>query len=83
MLVPVGGIFLAHFVVLRSKVDVEGIYKTERMPAFTVAGVAAWLLGFAVYKLAAPIGATLPALATSMLVYLLLGQRGAGPRGRY
>lgn len=83
VLVPVGGIFLAHFVVLRSKVDVAGIYKTETMPAFTVAGVAAWILGFAVYKLAAPIGATLPALATSMLVYLLLGQRGAGPRGRY
>ncbi|MDP3719037.1 MAG: cytosine permease [Acidobacteriota bacterium] len=83
VLVPVGGIFLAHFVVLRAKVDVDGIYQTARMPAFTAAGVAAWLLGFAVYKLAAPIGATLPALATSMIVYLLLGQRGAGPRGRY
>ena len=83
VLVPVGGIFLAHFVVLRAKVDVEGIYQTAQMPAFTAAGVAAWLLGFAAYKLAAPIGATLPALATSMIVYLLLGQRGAGPRGRY
>lgn len=72
VLVPVGGIFLAHFVVLRSKVDVEGIYKTETMPAFTVAGAAAWLLGFAVYKLAAPIGATLPSLATSMIVFLLI-----------
>jgi len=82
VLVPVGGIFLAHFVVLRSKVDVAAIYQTARMPAFTAAGVAAWLLGFAVYKLAAPIGATLPALATSMIVYSLLGQRGAGPRGR-
>lgn len=72
VLVPVGGIFLAHFVVLRAKVDVAGIYQTERMPAFTAAGVAAWLLGFAVYKLAAPIGATLPALATSMAVFLLI-----------
>ncbi|MDP2318289.1 MAG: cytosine permease [Acidobacteriota bacterium] len=72
VLVPVGGIFLAHFVVLRAKIDVEGIYQTARMPAFTAAGVAAWLLGFAVYKLAAPIGATLPALATSMIVFLLV-----------
>ncbi len=72
VLVPVGGIFLAHFVVLRAKVDVAGIYQTARMPAFNVAGAAAWLLGFAVYKLAAPIGATLPALATSMVVFVLV-----------
>ena len=72
VLVPVGGIFLAHFVVLGAKVDVEGIYKTEHMPSFTVAGVVAWLAGFAVYKLAAPIGATLPSLGTAMLVFLLI-----------
>ncbi len=72
VLVPVGGIFLAHFVVLRSKVDVAAIYQTAAMPAFNLAGVAAWVLGFAVYQLAAPIGATLPALATSMAVFLLV-----------
>lgn len=78
VLVPVGGIFLAHFVVLRAKVDVEGIYQTAGMPAFTVAGVAAWVLGFAVYKLAAPIGATLPALATSMIAYLVIRRTDIG-----
>ena len=72
VLVPVGGIFLAHFVVLRAKVDVAAIYKTELMPAFSIAGLAAWILGFVVYKLAAPIGATLPSLATSMIVFLLI-----------
>ncbi len=72
VLVPVGGIFLAHFVVLRSKVDVAAIYQTAAMPAFNLAGVAAWVLGFAAYQLAAPIGATLPALATSMAVFLLV-----------
>jgi len=83
VLVPVGGIFLAHFVVLRAKVDVEAIYQTKGMPAFTVAGLAAWTAGFAVYQLAAPIGATLPALATSMVVYWLLSQRAAKvPRTR-
>jgi len=72
VLVPVGGIFLAHFVVMRAKVDVEGIYRTETMPAFTAAGMSAWIVGFAVYKLAAPIGATLPSLAASMIVFLLV-----------
>ncbi len=72
VLVPVGGIFIAHFVVLRAKVDVEGTYRTAAMPAFTAAGVAAWLGGFIAYKLAAPIGATLPSLAASMLVFLLV-----------
>ena len=72
VLVPVGGIFLAHFVVLRAKVDVEGIYQTATMPAFTAAGMSAWIIGFAVYKLAAPIGATLPSLAASMIVFLLV-----------
>ena len=39
------------------------------MPAFNLAGIAAWILGFIVYKLAAPIGATFPALGTSIVVY--------------
>ncbi len=72
VLVPVGGIFLAHFVVLRARVDVAGIYRTEAMSAFTVAGVAAWVCGFAAYQLASPIGSTLPALAASMMAYLLI-----------
>ncbi|MGE0866180.1 MAG: cytosine permease [Vicinamibacterales bacterium] len=72
VLVPVGGIFLAHFVVLRARVNVEAVYQTGTLPAFTAAGLAAWVCGFAVYKIAAPIGATLPALAASMAAYLLI-----------
>src|SRR5688572_32738998 len=72
ILVPVGGVFLAHFVVMRKRVDIDAIYRIERMPLFNLAGMTAWILGFAVYKLAAPIGATLPALGTSIVVYLLL-----------
>jgi NCS1 family nucleobase:cation symporter-1 len=77
VLVPVGGVFLAHFVILKRPVDVEAVYALERLPGFTLSGVAAWATGFAVYKLAAPIGATLPALATSTIVYALAsrGQR--------
>jgi NCS1 family nucleobase:cation symporter-1 len=72
ILVPVGGVFLAHFVVMRKRVDIDAIYRFATLPAFNLAGIAAWLLGFVVYKLAAPIGATLPALGTSIVVYLLL-----------
>jgi NCS1 family nucleobase:cation symporter-1 len=72
VLVPVGGVFLAHFVVMRRPIDIERIYHIEMMPAVTIPGLAAWALGFAVYKLAAPIGATLPALGTSIAVYVLL-----------
>jgi purine-cytosine permease-like protein len=74
VLVPVGGVFLAHFVVLRRTVDIEAVYRPERLSAFTLAGMAAWALGFVVYRLAAPIGATLPALATSIVIYLLLSR---------
>jgi purine-cytosine permease-like protein len=76
ILVPVGGVFLAHFIALRRPVDVARIYNTASLPAFSVAGVAAWIAGIIAYKLAAPIGATLPALATSMLVYVALECRG-------
>ena len=72
ILVPVGGVFLAHFVLLRRPIDIGALYDPKRLPAISIAGVAAWILGFVVYKLAAPIGATLPALATSMIVYSLL-----------
>ena len=74
VLVPVGGVFLAHFVAMRMPLDVARLYDPTRLPAFNTAGMIAWAAGFAVYKLAAPIGATLPALATSMIAYALLGR---------
>jgi hypothetical protein len=70
ILVPVGGVF-----VLRKTIDIARIYDAAALPAFNVAGLAAWAAGFIVYKLAAPIGATLPALATSMLLYAVLAGR--------
>ena len=72
ILVPVGGVFLAHFVVMRKRVDANAVYSVDALRSFNLAGIAAWIAGFVVYKLAAPIGATLPALGTSILVYLLL-----------
>ena len=75
ILVPVGGVFLSHFVVLKKPIDVTRIYDLASLPAINIAGIAAWIAGFIVYKLATPIGATLPALATSMVVYALLTNR--------
>jgi NCS1 family nucleobase:cation symporter-1 len=72
ILVPVGGVFLAHFVVRRRPLDIDTLYDRRRVPAFSIPGMAAWLCGVVVYKLAAPIGATLPALGTSVLLYLAL-----------
>ena len=72
VLVPIGGVFLAHFVVLRKRVNLEAVYAVDRLPRFNLSGIAAWALGFVVYKLATPIGATLPALGTSIVVYLAL-----------
>lgn len=76
VLVPVGGVFIAHFVVLKTPIDVARIYDVANLRAFNTAGMIAWLAGFIVYKVSAPIGATLPALAASMIVYAVLAKAG-------
>lgn len=78
VLVPVGGVFIAHFVVLKKPIDIARMYDVRNLPAFNSAGLMAWAAGFVVYKVAAPIGATLPALATAMLIYALLAKAGLG-----
>ncbi|MBY0493775.1 MAG: cytosine permease [Cyanobacteria bacterium] len=72
ILVPVGGVFLAHFVVLKKPIDIAKVYDTTALEAVNIAGIVAWIAGDIVYRVAAPIGATLPALASSMIVYLVL-----------
>jgi len=72
VLVPVGGVFLAHFAVMRRRLDIDGVYNAATLPAFNIAGIAAWLMGFVAYQLSSSLGATLPALATSILAYVLL-----------
>lgn len=79
ILVPVGGVFLAHFVVMKKPLDIARAYDAAVMPAFNIAGIAAWVTGYIVYRLAAPIGATLPALAAAMIVYCLAAGRAATP----
>ena len=77
ILVPVGGVFLAHFVVMRQPVNADALYRVTALPRFFTPGIVAWIAGFVVYKAAAPIGATLPALASSMSLYWALARRRA------
>jgi len=74
VLVPVGGVFLAHFVVLKRPVDVDAIYQVDKVPALGIPGLTAWAAGFVAYRLAGSIGATLPALTTAIVVYLVLAR---------
>ena len=80
VLVPVGGILLARFFLLRSPVRIESLYDARgelgRHRGFDVAGLTAWGCGGAVYYLAGSGGRTLPALAVAVGVYLLVKKVG-------
>ncbi len=39
ILVPVGGVFLAHFVLLKRPIDIVKVYDRASMPAFNIAGI--------------------------------------------
>jgi len=82
LLVPVGGLLLAHFFVLRRNDDAAALFDPGGRYAYTrgvhVPAFVAWAAGVVAYRLAAPIGGTLPALAVTMGVYLVLARREAG-----
>ena len=81
VLVPIGGILLAHFFILRRAVNVDDLYLktntgvTSAVPRLSIAGAAAWAAGAGVFYVAAPIGGTLPSLATAIAVYIALNRR--------
>jgi NCS1 family nucleobase:cation symporter-1 len=77
LLVPIGGILLAHFSLLRRPVAVEALYVRPASPwaAWSPAGTTAWLAGLAVFHLAQPVGGTVPCLATAIVVYAALASR--------
>jgi purine-cytosine permease-like protein len=75
-LVPVGGVLLGHFFLGGREVDVAALYDPKgryaRHRGFSMAGLLAWTLGVLVYRLAAPVGGTLPSLLAALLSYTLL-----------
>jgi NCS1 family nucleobase:cation symporter-1 len=82
LLVPIGGVLLAHYLVLQRPVHVPDLYDVSgpyaRRGGWSLAGATAWGAGAAAFWLAAPIGGTLPALAASILVYCAVAVRAGG-----
>ena len=76
LLVPVGGVLIAHYYIRRPQVDeafiAEMYNPTGSFRGVSVAGVSAWAAGAAAFFAAGSIGGTLPALAVSVLVYRAL-----------
>lgn len=74
VLVPVGGVLVAHFLVRPRPIDVAALYDARGSHAgVRWAGVVAWIAGIAVYA-AVPVGATLAGLVTSIVAYRLLAR---------
>jgi purine-cytosine permease-like protein len=88
ILVPVGGILLARFYLIRTAVRVGALYDRSgefgRHRGLDLAGLAAWAAGGAAYYAAHGVGGTLPSLVVSMGAYLALKRarayRTAAPR---
>ncbi len=76
LLVPVGGVLVAHYYVRRVRVDEAFIAELyEEAGTFrgvSIAGVGAWAAGAVAYFAGRSIGGTIPALAASVVVYLAL-----------
>ena len=76
VLVPVGGVLLAHFRLGGAKTEVADLYAPDGpYRGVILAGLLAWAAGAAVYFFARPWGGTLPGLLTSVVVYLVAARR--------
>jgi purine-cytosine permease-like protein len=77
-LVPIGGILLAHYVLLREPVHVPDLYASggpyHVNRGWSVAGTIAWLAGASVFVVSTSIGATLPSLVTAVVVYTAIAR---------
>lgn len=88
ILVPVGGILLARFYLVRSEVRVDALYDPSgefgRHRGFDPAALVAWAAGGATYYAAHNIGGTVPSLVVAVAMYLALKRglpyRATGPR---
>ena len=75
VLVPVGGVLLAHFVLRPRPVEVAALYDPRGpLAGIRWPGVVAWAAGVAMYYLMAG-GATVPSLVAAIAAYLLLTRR--------
>lgn len=77
--VPIGGLLVAHFVILRRTHVPSDLYPganaaAPRIGLWSIPGLTAWAAGITAFYVAAPIGGTLPSLAVSVAVYLALAR---------
>ncbi len=76
LLVPVGGVLIAHYYLPRLRADeafIDALYdEAGAFRGVSAAGVLAWAAGAVAYVAAGSIGGTLPALVVSVAVYLTL-----------
>jgi purine-cytosine permease-like protein len=80
LLVPIGGILIARFVLPAAPVDVPSLYRPGGPDeANALPAAVAWALGATVYFLAESFGGTLPALAASALAYRIFGRWARSP----
>jgi purine-cytosine permease-like protein len=74
LLVPAGGVLLAHFFFHDRSTVVADLYDRRgpygRHGGVSIPGVTAWAAGSLTYFLAAEVGSTLPSLVVSILTYL-------------
>jgi purine-cytosine permease-like protein len=78
--VPIGGLLVAHFLLLKRKQTAASLYPPSpgRAPAvgnWSIAGMAAWIVGGAVFYLSQSIGGVLRSVGVSIVVYVLLARR--------
>jgi cytosine permease len=81
VLIPVGGVLLAHFVILRRMPSIDRLYDAASPlrtagGGFRWQGLCAWLAGTIVYFATRDIGATVPSMATAVAVYLAVSRPG-------
>ena len=82
LLIPVGGVLLAHFVMRRAWPRVADLYDAHGpLAGVRWSGMAAWAAGVAAYALFAGSGATGPGFVTAIVAYLLL-EKGLGTPAR-
>jgi NCS1 family nucleobase:cation symporter-1 len=76
LLVPIGGVLVAHYYIRRVRIDeafIAELYnKAGAFRGVSIAGMGAWAAGAVAYFAAGSVGGTIPALVTSVFVYLAL-----------
>ncbi|HUL75466.1 MAG TPA: cytosine permease [Vicinamibacterales bacterium] len=79
LLVPVGGILLAHNFILRRAIAIPDLYdrvgRYTRHRGWSIPGAAAWAIGAVVFYAAGSLGGVLPSLVASIVVYVLSSLR--------